>query len=268
MIARIHQAEQHRTTVPGVAAITLVSNHHFPRHAHDQFGIGVIACGAQRSWSGLGHVDATAGDVIMCNPGEIHDGVPVAGQVRGWRMIYCEPALVTRELEGETAGPIELIRPVAHDPRLVEQFTRLFACLTASPSDYLATEESLLCSLMYVLRHHGLARSSFSALSPPIAQAVERLDAAPELTVSLAELAALAGVSRFQLVRGFARELGITPHAYLMQRRVRLAQRYLADGQPLAQAAASAGFADQSHMTRAFVRQLGVTPRRYQAAIA
>jgi AraC-like DNA-binding protein len=86
--------------------------------------------------------------------------------------------------------------------------------------------------------------------------------------VSLSELAALSGVSRFQLLRGFAREMGITPHAYLVQRRVRLARRLLAAGRTPAQAAAQAGFADQSHMTRAFVRQLGITPARYQTAIA
>jgi AraC-like protein len=35
---------------PVNGSMTLVSNHHFPRHSHDQFSIGVIAFGAQRSW--------------------------------------------------------------------------------------------------------------------------------------------------------------------------------------------------------------------------
>ena len=69
MVSRIHRAEQHRSTIPGIEPMTLVSNHHFPRHSHDQFGIGVIAFGAQRSWSGVGLVSAFAGDVIMANPG-------------------------------------------------------------------------------------------------------------------------------------------------------------------------------------------------------
>jgi AraC-like DNA-binding protein len=86
--------------------------------------------------------------------------------------------------------------------------------------------------------------------------------------VSLAELADLSGVSRFQLLRGFAREVGATPHAYLVQQRVRLARQFLAAGQPIVDAAINAGFADQSHMTRAFVRQFGVTPGRYVVATA
>jgi AraC-like DNA-binding protein len=84
----------------------------------------------------------------------------------------------------------------------------------------------------------------------------------------LAELAELSGVSRFQLLRGFACEVGATPHAYLVQRRVGLARQLLAAGQSIVDAAINAGFADQSHMTRAFVRQFGVTPGRYVAAMA
>ncbi len=92
-----------------------------------------------------------------------------------------------------------------------------------------------------------MARLSSSGPSPCIARALQRLDSAPDSSVSLAELAALSDVSRFLLLRGFAHEIGITPHAYLVQRRVRLARRLLADGQTPAQAALQAGFADQSH---------------------
>jgi AraC-like DNA-binding protein len=268
MISRIHQVEQLKSNTPGIEAMNLVSNHHFPRHSHDQFGIGVIAFGTQRSWSGLGPVQASTGDVIMVNPGEMHDGVPLYGEVRGWRMLYLDPGLIAREVEEEIVGQLEIVHPVARDPRLARHFARLFGCLTASRSDRLARDENLLRSLICMLRQHGTARPSSSGPSPCIAKALQRLDSAPDTSVSLAELAALSGISRFQLLRGFAREIGITPHAYLVQRRVLLARRFLADGQTPAQAAVRAGFADQSHMTRAFVRQLGVTPSRYRAAVA
>ena len=87
------------------------------------------------------------------------------------------------------------------------------------------------------------------------------------MPTTLAELAALSGVSRFQLLRGFAREVGATPHAYVVQRRVLLARRLVAQRRSLAEAAAGAGFADQSHMTRAFVPEFGITPARYRAAL-
>jgi AraC-like DNA-binding protein len=268
MASRIHEAKQHRSAIPGIEAMTLVSNHHFPRHSHDHFGIGVMAFGAQRSWSGVGAVSASAGDVIMVNPGEMHDGAPLDGSARGWRIIYLDPTLMAREVEEEFVGPVEIVRPVARDALLARRFAALFASLTGEQSDPLAREENLLRSLMCLLRRHGMAKPSFTGLSPSVAKAIQRLDSAPDARVSLAELAALSGVSRFQLLRGFAHEVGITPHAYLVQRRVCLVRRLLADGQTPAQAAIQVGFADQSHMTRAFVRQLGITPSRYRAAVA
>ncbi len=268
MRSRVHQVEQHKLSVPGIVAMTLASNHHFPRHTHEQFGIGVMAFGAHRSWSGIGYVSAGAGDVIMVNPGEIHDGAPFEDAVRGWRMIYFEPSLFAREVSEEFAGPLEIVRPVACDSLLARHFATLFARLTAAQPDRLAKEESLLSTLMCLLRRHGIPRPAAVGRSPSVAKAIRRLDSAPDSQVSLAELAALSGITRFQLLRAFAREVGITPHAYLVQRRVLLAQRLLADGQTPAQAAMLAGFADQSHLTRAFVRQLGITPGRYRTALA
>src|SRR5260370_21382850 len=93
-----HHVVQHRSPVTGVELMTISSNHQFPRHAHDQFGIGVIQRGVQRSWSGIGQVEAVAGDVIMVNPGEIHDGIPIARRIREWRMIYFDPRRLAKRL--------------------------------------------------------------------------------------------------------------------------------------------------------------------------
>ena len=244
------------------------SNHHFPRHSHDQFGVGVIASGGQRSWSGVGTVRASAGDVIMVNPGEMHDGAPLDGAVREWRIIYLDRAVVVSEADEEFAGPAEIVRPVARDPLLAWRVTELFNSLIAGHSDPLEREENLLRSMICLFRRHGIAKFLSRGTSPSVTRAVRAIDSAPERHMSLADMAALSGVSRFQLLRGFSREVGITPHAYIIQRRVILAQRFLADGESPAQAAIQAGFSDQSHMTRAFVRQVGVTPGCYRAAVA
>lgn len=74
-------------------------------------------------------------------------------------------------------------------------------------------------------------------------------------------------MSRFQLLRGFAGATGLTPHAYLVQRRIHLARRLIATGIPLAEAAIASGFADQSHMTRIFTRNHGISPGAYALAM-
>lgn len=268
MAGRIHVVVQHRTAAAGIEARTLHTDHSFPRHAHDEFGIGVMLAGAQRSWSGIGPVESGPGDVITVNPGETHDGMPVGGEARAWRMLYLDPALVAREAAGWEADRPEIARPALRDAVLSDLFAALFAQVTEPIPDRLAVEEAQLRTLARLFRCHGARRAPPAGTCPAVDAARRRIEAAPELPVTLAELAALSGVSRFALLRGFRRELGMTPHAYLLQRRVRLARRSLTAGATPAEAALRAGFADQSHLTRAFRRQYGVTPGRWRAALA
>jgi AraC-like DNA-binding protein len=70
------------------------------------------------------------------------------------------------------------------------------------------------------------------------------------------------------VVRAFSQATGMTPHAYLVQRRIGIVRRMIAKGTPLADAALAGGFADQSHMTRTFVRAYGLTPGAYALAFS
>ena len=92
----------------GVEAVTAESRHAFPRHIHDQFGIGVIERGAQKSLSGRGEVEAGPGNTITVNPGEVHDGTPLDDAGRMWRMLYLDPRLVAETVcdmsEGRAGG--------------------------------------------------------------------------------------------------------------------------------------------------------------------
>lgn len=264
----MHRVTHYRRTIDGIEAISLDSDRAFPRHAHDEFGVGVIVSGAHRSWSGRGQVDALAGDTIMANPGEMHDGMPIGTDAgRRWRMLYLAPALVADVAAEEGLGGIELVHPAVRDARLAAAVGQLHVRIVDGGNLPLARDEALVMLVAGLLARHANRALPAAGVAPAIRIARERLDAAPAASVSLAELAGLSGVSRFQLLRGFARELGITPHAYLVQSRARLARALLANGRPIADAAAEAGFADQSHLTRAFVRQFGITPGRFAQAV-
>lgn len=264
MAKQTHHVVPYRSRLPGVEAFSLLSERAFPRHAHDHYGIGVLTAGAQKSWSGVGTVESAAGDVIMVNPGEMHDGAPIGG-ARGWHIVYLDPELIARELAGEPGGDA-VFRPVAHDRHLAGDIMQWLTALR-DPALDAAAEELLLACLARVVGRHCLSGGRRPGRSPPIVRAVEWIEAAPEADTPLVELAASCDLSRFQLIRGFMRDVGTTPHAYRLQLRVRLARRHLAEGHAVADAALLAGFADQSHLTRAFVRQFGITPGRYRAML-
>lgn len=255
----------HRIGVAGVEAIESDTCRAFGRHMHDRFGIGLIVRGAQRSASGRGMVEAAAGDLIAVNPAEVHDGVPMGG-ARHWRMLYLEPSRVAAVLDdfaAERGAPVcEFAHPVIHNPRAASRFSALFHAVLQQPGDAFGLQaDEALALLLENLLDRRLPPSA--PPDAPVARARTLIDDDPAAPLTLALLAHEADLSRFQLVRGFARVRGLTPHAYLMQRRVQLARQCIAAGLPLAAAAAASGFADQSHMTRWFARTLGYSPAAY-----
>lgn len=86
--------------------------------------------------------------------------------------------------------------------------------------------------------------------------------------VSSADLAAATGRSRFAAHRAFRSAYGMTPGEYQHQLRLREARHLIAAGRPISEAAAEAGFTDQSHLNRWFTRHYGITPGAYQRAAA
>jgi AraC-like DNA-binding protein len=85
----------------------------------------------------------------------------------------------------------------------------------------------------------------------------------PARAMSLEELAEVAALSKYHLLRVFQRAFGLTPHEYQMQLRLARARRLIEQGRPISFAAYDAGFADQSHLTRRFRDYFGLTPAVY-----
>jgi AraC-like DNA-binding protein len=256
----------------GVYCTHIDSARAYGRHWHAVYGFGLLDDGAQSSASGRGKVDAYAGDIITNNPGEVHDGKPLGGPSRRWRMVYIDPSVMDGvadefALQGRD---VEFTQPVIHDSRLAQTLRNLLADIEAWQTDAsklqaLACEESLQrsCALLFS-RHADAARVHDADAS--LARVRQRLADDPLEPPTLSGLAAMAGLSKYQLLRRFEKAYGITPHAWLLQQRTERARALIRGGAGLAEAALSSGFADQSHMTRIFARQLGFTPGAWQKA--
>ena len=103
-------------------------------------------------------------------------------------------------------------------------------------------------------------------LTPARLNAVDRLiDVRMAQRIDTASLAAALGLSTGFLVLAFRGALGITPHRYLMERRLACARAELAStSTPISAVAAECGFADQAHLSRHMRMVLGMTPAAYR----
>lgn len=88
----------------------------------------------------------------------------------------------------------------------------------------------------------------------------------PETMLSLDELAEKIHLNKYQLLKNFKRAIGISPHQFHIQNRVRRAQKLLKDKKTILDVSVEMGFYDQSHFDKTFRKIVGVTPIEYMDA--
>lgn len=245
--------------------------HAYAPHAHDTYAIGTIEQGCE-IWHARGRkLYAGPGDIVLNHPLDVHDGAPSEGGYR-YRMSYPTIELM-RELAASLTGRERIgtpffREPVVNDPEGAALFGAAHRRLEEG-TDALAGEEGLLRAYGQILaRHADLTVLPVRCESGPVARVRRMIEERYDEELALADLARLAGLPRHHLIRAFRQETGLTPHAYLVDVRVRRAREKLRRGEAPSQVAAATGFCDQPHLTRAFKARLGVTPGAFRAAHA
>jgi AraC-like DNA-binding protein len=251
------------------------ATHVYHRHSHESYSFGVTEAGAQAfSCRGARHVSGP-GLVMAFNPDDPHDGHAGGEDGFTYRMIHIWPEYFTGVLDGPSARPL-FPDPVIDDPALARALLRLHAALTGGAPE-LVRAERLIDAARIAGRHasrgsgSGLAdggRAGTREIAARVRQRIHSADPVPGADLTMEDLAAAAGCSRYAAYRAFSSVFGMPPSDYQRQLRVRAARGLLAAGVPPATAAARAGFADQAHLTRWFRRYYGVTPGAYQAALS
>ena len=85
----------------------------------------------------------------------------------------------------------------------------------------------------------------------------------PEQELPIETLAADIFVSKYYLIRKFKSSIGMTPHQFCIQNRIRKSQGLLDEEKTVSRIAAEMGFYDQSHFDKAFQRIVGISPSEY-----
>ena len=228
--------------------------------------------GGDGAGSGRFTVDATAqraggGELFVLEPEAVHTGMAAVPEGWAYKVLYLDPVLICDWAERDGPAPRAARWVVFRDATLHAALLHAHAALAHEPPG-LSLDEAVLGAVA-ALRPHlrpAPARTGGRAEHAAVRRARRHLDEHWMRSVPLVELASVAGLSSFELVRRFGAQIGLTPHAYQVDLRVAAARRLLAAGEPPALVAADCGFADQPHLTRVFKRAVGVTPGRYRTA--
>lgn len=242
--------------------------HVYAPHRHETYVIGVITAGTELyRYRGVVHT-ASAGDVVVLNPDELHDGRP-AQDGFAYRIFYPPVGLIEQTLGAALGHPARpcFADTVLTDPELFGAIRALHQGMEDPRRDPLVVETAALRAFTAVaLRHGDLTARPLPAGREPLAvrRACDYLDAHFDAPVELADLSGAVGLSRFHLLRVFRAAVGTTPHGYLTDRRVQRAKEMLGGNLPLAEVAVACGFCDQAHFNRVFKARVGVAPGQYR----
>jgi AraC-like DNA-binding protein len=240
--------------------------HSFPPHTHEGYVIGVVEGGVEMFRREQELHYATANKIILVNPNQMHTGC--AGVPEGWTYRTLYPSI--EQMQQAATGIFErehtpyFLRAVVNDARLAKQFQHFHrAAEQGTKLEQDSTFTEMLATLVSRYADKTLSSSAVGQEHKAVRVAKNFLEAQPAREVLLEDLAKLTSLSPFHLLRVFKRDLGVSPHAYQIQQRVRLAKQFLREGKRIAEVALLTGFHDQSHMGLHFKRLVGVTPMQF-----
>lgn len=238
---------------------------------HDRVSVALVTAGTFRYRTNTGEGLLYPGAYLLGNAGACYE----CGHEHS-RGDRCLALHLDRELFAEIAfgssGANRCEFRAASLPALSD-LTPISVCLqrASSSESQLALEEAVFTTVATVVRivgtNHARPHRPTAAATRRMAAVFEYIDARLASDLSLADLSALVAMSKFHFLRTFKRASGMTPHQYILGRRLRAAAEELrATQKPIARVALDQGFSDLSTFNQSFRRVMRVTPTAFRSS--
>jgi len=248
------------------------ADYHFSPHFHDSYCIWLNARSAEAyTYKGNSGILQT-GDVGIIAPGEVHSNSVVGSESRQLLTYYLDADLlqaIASDIMGLSNPSVELPTDFHSDPEAHMGLITLWQALKTSQST-MERQSAFYEVLSLLINRYATptqpvidAGREQKRTSVVIEQFHDRIDE----DLRLDELANLVNCTPYYLIRFFKKNIGMTPHAYLLHLRLEKAKNLLRQGHSIVDTAFATGFTDQSHLTRHFKAKFSIPPGVYQDQI-
>ncbi len=240
----------------------------FPMHVHEEYTVGIIHSGEEIITHKGTRYHAGTNQLYFINPDEAHTGASVDRGSWLYTSIYFKPDFLNNKILFDKAGTNYpyFQSPILENPKLSTLFINTIQQIKLHncPMERDDAVHGLLCSL-FAANTENTGRDIFSTAHPAknkskINKAKQFLSERLSEPISLSDLAAHIDWHPGYVVEAFKKTEGLTPHRYLLARRIIAAKNAIISGADFNEIALDCGFYDQSHMNRHFRQVLGITP--------
>jgi AraC-like DNA-binding protein len=240
----------------------------YAKHTHEVFSIGVITHGVCTYINERLSERVGVGSVVVINPGDVHACNPLGREAWSYRMLYVDVpwlAELQHQLGVSKAADFRVFSTALTTcGELYRGLNQLHALLTSDTADPLRKHCALFTFFAETQRRLNPAPKSSGEHNHKLARAAEYIRENCTRALKLDEICAAAELSASYLIRAFKRCYGMTPHMYLINRRVDYCRSQLRRGRTIAEVAIEAGFSDQAHLQRVFRQFMAATPGQYR----
>lgn len=244
----------------GITALAAsINKFSYKKHAHEEYALGVTLKGIQEyHLEGCSQASYKNG-IMLFNPEQVHDGR--SGHYKDtldYVMLYIKPQLFLDALEKKDV--IKFSSPIIYREKLKKDIINLSSAI-------LTQEDEILCTELYLNLIDNFSSKDFTQEYKNeiefIKKSKEMLYYELQDVLNLDDISKELNISKFQFIRIFKANTGITPYQYFLNTKVIQAKNYLDKTKDLYATVVELGFTDLSHLNRHFKRIYGVTAYEY-----
>lgn len=234
----------------------------YKMHCHEEYALGVTLRGIQQ-YNLDGSLQASyQNGVMLFNPEQVHDGRSQEKTGIDYVMLYIGPKLFLQILNKKDI--VRFTSPIVYNYRLEQKIL----CLTKA---ILSGKDEALCSELLLSLADCFAQADISTAcikdNTLTKKAKEMIRDNLENVLRLDTICEELGTSKFQFIRVFKANTGISPYQYFLNCKVELAKQLIEENQDIYSAVAECGFVDLTHLNRHFKSMYGLTAFEYLSHI-
>ncbi len=224
----------------------------YPRHFHECYAIGFTTRGVFHSRVESETSCFYKNDIRVVNPYQLHQG-----KSDSWGYLnFYPPVKLLKEINEDVASKGEV--PIfekgnIRDEKLLFLLKHFFNTFYKNESE-MAIYECLIELLSYMVANYSSSKKRvfYKRDKKIIQRSIEFINDNITNCITLDDISKNIGISKYHFLRIFKNQTGVTPHKFILYKRVELAKGMILKGEDISTASVKAGFSDQSHFNRYF----------------